>query len=292
MEIYQLRYFVEVAKRENMNHVTRDLGVSTPALSKAISLLESELGIQLFDRFGKRLKLSQSGKAFLNKAGAILDLIQEATVATKRTPSTLNVTVAGRELFLGLVGIPFIERLRQKFPEVQISFIDSSGEDALKSAANGNSDFAISTQKPPVSFAQKQVYEFEMITCLSKNHPLHKQVKSGQVFSISKITEQAFVAPNAIVYGNMGARTSYDGWRDDIHPRKIRYVTSSLKLISDLVQSGAAIAYLPKFYAEQMDFERIKIRGCEFSCEQKVYLSTAKHEKIGWISNAIFSFKM
>ncbi len=292
MEIYQLKYFVEVAKKENMNHVTRDLGISTPALSKAIALLESELGVLLFERQGKRLKLNQNGKAFLARSSHILDLIQEATIETKATPNTLNVTIAGREIFLGLIALPLIHSLRKKYLDVQTNFLNCTGEEALKNAANGNCDFAIATQKPPESFAQKMIFEFEMVTCLGKNHPLYPQVKKGHVFPISKIMEETFVAPNSIIYGEMGGSISFDGWRDDIHPRKIKFVTSSLQLILDLVQSGEALAYLPKFYVERMELEYIRIRGCKFNCNKQIYLSTSKHEKIGWIANAISSFKM
>lgn len=292
MEIYQLKYFVEVAKKENMNHVTRDLGISTPALSKAISLLESELGVQLFERQGKRLKLNSKGKAFLMKSSQILDLIQEAAAVTKSTPSQLNVTIAGGEIFLGTIFLPLIQSLRRMYPDIQVNFVNCTEDEALKHAANGNCDFAITTQRPPDHFAQKQIFEFEMVACLGINHPLYAQVQKGKIFPISQVIQEAFVAPNTIIYGELGGGLSYDGWRDDIHPRNIKFVTSSLQLILDIVHSGEAIAYLPKFYADKMELARIKISGCKFKCLSQVYLSTTKQQKIGWVANALSNFKI
>lgn len=69
-------------------------------------------------------------------------------------------------------------------------------------------------------------------------------------------------------------------------------ITSSLQLITSLVHSGECIAYLPKFFEDKMGFEQIKISHCEFNCEQNIYLSTSKHEKIGWISNVLSGFKL
>ena len=63
MELFQLRYFLTVAKYENFSKAADELLVSQPSISKAIMQLEQELGVQLFDRNGKRIKLNNAGKA-------------------------------------------------------------------------------------------------------------------------------------------------------------------------------------------------------------------------------------
>lgn len=292
MEIYQLKYFVEVAKSQNMNQVTREFGVSTPALSKAIQLLESELGIKLFDRIGKRIQLTQAGGAFLMRATSILDLVQASTLDLAIPPSTLNLSLAGREIFLEQIGLPFVESLRKKYHNVQARLIPCTGEEAIQYARNGTYDFAFSTQEPPAVFSKKVVLEFEMKTWTSGKHPLLKSIKKGQSVMIEEVLKHSFVAPNTALFGGSPLESSFDGWREDVHPRKIDFITPNLQLFTELTRSGQCLSYLPDFYGKKRGFEQLNISGCKFKCRHKVYISTAKHEQLSWIANAISSFKM
>lgn len=60
----KLKIFFEVAKSLNMTEVARNLYISQPAVSMAISELEEELGVKLFERIGKKLYLTYEGKIF------------------------------------------------------------------------------------------------------------------------------------------------------------------------------------------------------------------------------------
>ena len=61
MEIRQLRYFLSVAQTEHLTLSAQNLFVSQSTLSHGLRQLEDELGIQLFERLGRGLKLSQTG---------------------------------------------------------------------------------------------------------------------------------------------------------------------------------------------------------------------------------------
>lgn len=62
MELYQLHYFMYVAKYQNMTKAAQELRVGQPAISKAIKALESEFQVQLLMRNGKRISLTHEGK--------------------------------------------------------------------------------------------------------------------------------------------------------------------------------------------------------------------------------------
>ena len=78
MELTQLKYFLEAAKTENLSQAARNLHISQPSLSKAIQKLEEELGAPLFHRDGRRLRLNQNGKAFLEKTAPAVAQLQAA----------------------------------------------------------------------------------------------------------------------------------------------------------------------------------------------------------------------
>lgn len=80
MEIKQLRYFVEVARREHISEAALELNIAQSAISRQINLLEKELQVPLFDRQGRNIYLTSHGKALLTQATHILEQLDE-TVA-------------------------------------------------------------------------------------------------------------------------------------------------------------------------------------------------------------------
>ena len=66
VELRHLRYFVAVAEMENVSRAALKLHVSQPALSRQIRDLEDEIGFSLLERTAKSLRLTDTGRAFLD----------------------------------------------------------------------------------------------------------------------------------------------------------------------------------------------------------------------------------
>jgi LysR family transcriptional activator of glutamate synthase operon len=79
MELRQLKYFIEVAKVEHFSMAAETLHVAQSALSRQIGLLEKELGVELFAREGRNVKLTLIGKMFADQAMIALKAIDNAT---------------------------------------------------------------------------------------------------------------------------------------------------------------------------------------------------------------------
>ena len=84
MELRHLRYFVAVAEMKNVSRAALKLHVSQPALSRQIRDLEDELGVQLFERAGKAVNLTDAGRLFLKEACTVLERTDEAVRKTLR----------------------------------------------------------------------------------------------------------------------------------------------------------------------------------------------------------------
>ena len=84
MEFYQLVYFKQIAESENISQSAIQLNISQPALSRSLKNLEQELGVQLFNRQGKKLVLNNHGLAFLHYANRVLDTLNEAKQKIKQ----------------------------------------------------------------------------------------------------------------------------------------------------------------------------------------------------------------
>ena len=78
MDLLQMKYFQTVARREHMTQAARQLSIAQPSLSQMIARLEEELGVSLFDRQGRQLRLNQFGRAFLSHVERILGELEEA----------------------------------------------------------------------------------------------------------------------------------------------------------------------------------------------------------------------
>ncbi|MGG3470216.1 LysR family transcriptional regulator [Neobacillus pocheonensis] len=79
MELRQLKYFIEVARLEHFSMAAETLHVAQSALSRQIGLLEKELGVELFEREGRNVKLTLIGKAFAAQAVIALKAMDNAT---------------------------------------------------------------------------------------------------------------------------------------------------------------------------------------------------------------------
>ncbi len=79
MQIHQLQYFCAAARCRNMSVAAEELWISQSSLSKAISSLEDELGVRLFDRVGRNIRLNEAGRLFYHQASHILYLINDMT---------------------------------------------------------------------------------------------------------------------------------------------------------------------------------------------------------------------
>ena len=97
MEIRTLRYFLAVAREENMTRAAELLHVTQPTLSKALRSLEEELGKKLFTRSSFSIRLTEEGVLLRDRAA---DLIGMADRITSEFVSLDDIT--GGELYLGL----------------------------------------------------------------------------------------------------------------------------------------------------------------------------------------------
>lgn len=78
MNLYHLRYFVTLAKLEHYTKAAELLAITQPSLSHAISSLEKELGVKLFEKEGRNIVLTKCGQAFLEDVTKSLDILDSS----------------------------------------------------------------------------------------------------------------------------------------------------------------------------------------------------------------------
>jgi DNA-binding transcriptional LysR family regulator len=123
MNLTRIQYFVEVAKRENFSQAAQALYVSQPNLSKQISLMEQELGFDLFRRVGKTVHLTQAGRYLYEKFKDLPEYtaqaIAHAHALSRGDVGNLSVGILeGQDINTAVSHA--LSQLRQDFPEVEV----------------------------------------------------------------------------------------------------------------------------------------------------------------------------
>ncbi|MGA3201055.1 MAG: LysR family transcriptional regulator, partial [Bryobacteraceae bacterium] len=85
MELRHLRYFKAVAEQGSFSGAARGIYVSQSALSEQIADLERELGVPLFDRSGRKLRLTVHGEIFLRESNKVLEGSERAVAMARRS---------------------------------------------------------------------------------------------------------------------------------------------------------------------------------------------------------------
>ena len=130
METRVLKYFLEVAKRNNITQAAEHLHITQPTLSRQIIELEKELGVQLFDREKRQMRLNKAGALFQQRAATILTLLDQTESELVNTQNELSGTIN-----LGVVEsavanfmMQAVADFQDQYPAVRFNIFDGDGD--------------------------------------------------------------------------------------------------------------------------------------------------------------------
>lgn len=179
LELRQLRYFVEVAEREHISEAAEHLHVAQSAISRQIANLEEELGIPLFERIGRNVKLTPIGKIFLEHSIVALKAIDFAVKQVEEYLDPKKGTIKiGFPTSLASYMLPtVISAFKREHPEVSFKLRQGSYKFLIDAVKNRELNLAFLGPLPQKDEAiQPTVLFSENISALlPANHPLSKE---------------------------------------------------------------------------------------------------------------------
>src|SRR6202021_72206 len=94
MEFHQLRYVCAIADTGNFSRAAERCKIAQPSLSQQILKLEEELGVKLFDRLGRSIRLTEAGRIFIPQARSILEQMELARASAVNKNADMHGSVA------------------------------------------------------------------------------------------------------------------------------------------------------------------------------------------------------
>ncbi|MDU7708720.1 MAG: LysR family transcriptional regulator [Clostridium sp.] len=153
MEIRVLRYFLEIAREENMTRAAERLHISQPSLSRQMKELETELGKKLFVRSSYSIHLTDEGMLLRKRAEDLLEMADKITNEFKSMDD-----IAGGDVYIGCAESYLIKylafavkRLNQRYPGIHYHTVSGDTEIVAERLDRGLSDMAFIVEPPDLS---------------------------------------------------------------------------------------------------------------------------------------------
>lgn len=246
MELRHLRYFVAVAEEQNVTRAAERLHVSQPPLSRQIRDLEEELGVELFERSAKSIRLTEAGRVFLVEARAVLERAKLA----EQTVRALGAGLGG-ELNVGYAPSLTVDilpralrRCQSEAPKVRVNLHDFSTEEMLEGLRKGRLDLALLIDQPTRALAglqAKELQRYDVAVAVSPAHPLGKKKSC----SLKDLEGERLIGYSAQDYPEYRARLEELPWPSGKAPAVAEEHDSVTSLIA-AVEAGRGVAIAPE----------------------------------------------
>ena len=193
MKLQQLRYFVEIAKQQNISKAAEILCTSQSGISKQIMLLEQELKATLFVRKGRKISaLTPTGKQVFGLAEQVLGKVKDIKqVAGQLNNEQGSLTIATTHTQARYV-LPFVvDRFLKKYPATNLNIHQGTPEQVAKMLEQDEVDIAIATEAlaDNPGLISLPCYQWNRCIIVKHEHPLAQQQK----LSLEKISEYPII---------------------------------------------------------------------------------------------------
>ncbi len=175
MDIRELKYFLAIAKEENISKASEYLFITQPSLTRQIQNLEKEVGQPLFERKNKKMKLTPAGVLLKTRAEEIISLYEkmcEDIILSDKIGGEINI--GGGESYAVSLVADITKITQQNYPDIKFNFFSGNTDAVCEKLDKGLIDFGILIEPADISkyeYIQLPVYDTWGLL-MRKDHPL------------------------------------------------------------------------------------------------------------------------
>jgi DNA-binding transcriptional LysR family regulator len=256
MDLYQLRYFLEVARTGSFTRAAEALHVTTPAVSRSVALLERSLKKSLFTRGPRHVSLTADGAYLKTQVERVYDLLEESRLQLEgaATGGPAFLRVGSREMITNYLLAPALRAFRGAYPETRFGFHELGPREMAEALKKDWIDFAFyyHGEVPDHDIETRRVGELR-----SHVYAARRLLPRGRApATVEETLKLPFVAPR--YFRADPAEPSVDGFPDQRLPRDVRFEAEFLETHRRFVLDGLAAAVLPDFVvAEEQKAGRV-----------------------------------
>ena len=251
----QLEVFLAVARTGSVSRAGEELGLSQSATSSSLADLERQFDLQLFDRMGKRLRLSARGTGLRAQAEAVLELARdlERGLESRAVEHRLRV---GATLTIGnYVAVPLVARFMREHPAIGLTLEVANTEQISRQVANFELD---------VGLVEGEVDHPDLVTTPWRDDQLVVFCGAGHPLARKRaLTDQDLLsAPWIVRERGSGTRQAFDRAMRGLAPQlRVALTLGQTEAIKRAVEAGLGLGCVSRIALEDA-FERGTLKPC------------------------------
>jgi DNA-binding transcriptional LysR family regulator len=263
MDLRHARTFVTVAELGTVSKAALALHIAQPALSRQIGALEQDLGFKLFDRIGRRLRLTGEGEQLLSDCRGLLNYAraigERARLLQRGDTGVLKVAASPQHI--ESVFSQFLHRYAERFPDVEVKVTEGSGAENLAMLAHGEIDLALNllhgVQLDEGRFGSRMLDFVELLAACRPALTLGK----GDAIEVGRLAPY----PLLLLDRGFGFRRAFDAAcrMAGLMPN-IRFESRSPHTLLALAEAGHGVAIIPsalRSHRYDLRIVRVTYRG-------------------------------
>lgn len=274
MNLNQLYYFKTIARLEHFRFAAEKLNISQPSLSAAMANLEEELSVILFEKNGRNIKLTNSGKIFLKYVEDSLAILEEGIEKVTNIKKS-SIAIA----YVFPLSTEYIPKLIKNFmgtgrgKEIEFSLKQELTSEIMNGIKNLKYDLGFCSKvESEKDIVFEPIIEQEIILIVHKNHPLASK-KEVKLKNIEKYDFITYVKDSGL-----GQFLSHIFENSKIN-LKVKFECENEQEIAGLVSQDFGIAVVGKTsLLEHPDLVQIKIK--DLKEKRYIYLAYLKNKPL------------
>ena len=247
MNLHHLSIFYSIAESGSLTTASKRLHISQPAISRQLKWFEARLGVVLFERLPRGMRLTQAGEILRDYASRLLEIERSATAAMREIAGVDRGQLAiGASNTIGTYLLPaWLAKFRQKYPKIVVSVFIGNTEQVSEGVADLR--FACGFIEGPLHFAGLQVERLlydEILPVVAGTHALatQKRIDLRSFSSLPLLMREAGSGTREIVCATLDAL--------NIIPTNVMCL-SNTEALKQAALEGGGVAWLPRLCMER-----------------------------------------
>lgn len=264
MTIRDLEIFIEVVKAKNMSNAAKNLEISQPTVSHAISQIENEYNVKLFDRVSKKLYITDVGLRLYDFALNILEQFEETVIFLQSSSTAHNINLGVSSNFSSQFLLEIIDEYEEKKNDVSIRVYVDSREKIIQKLNAGIINLAILDGDIGVEDnSAEPFFEDEIFIISSKNSTINDK----DVLEAEDLKNKKFVLGDLDDYSK---KILLNYLREKSIPIDLKFICQNKDMVLNIVKNTDALSIGAS--STFSDNELVKHRLSDISIKRTYYL--------------------